>query len=246
MFKTLDSESSIALLHEDLSVYICSFTLRSDRLDLWRAYGRDGEGVCIITPLSAFEGDTEFHALGEHLKVKNKPIDKKQKGQVVGVKPASKDDEQLINQTAPRVLYQVKYKDQEIKETLDELHAHLKEIAELMLAMDEQQQYALRKCVIAMMIDIIFLYKNQEYENEQEARLVFAAQIDHPMLELDEQTPGKLFVKTDNFLFERKGSSIIIGPKVKDKKVVELNLKFRLNKHNFGNTKVESSKVPYR
>ena len=36
------------------SVYVGSFTLESDRLDLWRAYSRDGEGFCIVTPIDAF------------------------------------------------------------------------------------------------------------------------------------------------------------------------------------------------
>ena len=42
---------------QKFSVYVGSFTLNRDRLDLWRAYGRDGEGYCIVTPIKAFQQD---------------------------------------------------------------------------------------------------------------------------------------------------------------------------------------------
>lgn len=244
LFETLDKESAISVLHEDLSVYVCSFTLRSDRLDLWRAYGRDGEGVCIVTPVLAFEGNTEFHALAEHLKEAHRPAGMHETALGSAGKQAGKDTAQ--RQTAPRVLYRVKYEDDEIRETLEELLAPLEKITNQLLALDEQMRSALRKCVIALMIDILFLYKNQEYKNEEEARLIFAAQIDHPMLELDDRSPGKLFVRTADFLFEWEDSRIIIGPRVKDKKAVELNLKYRLHKHDLKSVRVEQSQVPYR
>ena len=45
---------SLPLLGLAFSVYVSSFTLRTDFLDLWRAYGRDGKGYCIVTPFDSF------------------------------------------------------------------------------------------------------------------------------------------------------------------------------------------------
>ena len=97
-----------------------------------------------------------------------------------------------------------------------------------------------------MLSDIAFLYKDPEYINEREVRMIFAASISDSRIEIDNQTPGRLFVKTDNFLFKDAGSCIIIGPKVREKKAVELNLKFRLVKNGFQTTTVNQSGIAYR
>ncbi|MHB1956695.1 MAG: tetratricopeptide repeat protein, partial [Sulfobacillus sp.] len=246
LFDKLDKDPFISLLHKDLSIYVCSFTLRSDRLDLWRAYGRDGEGVCIFIPLEVFGRSANFHALGEHLKDARKPAGISGESHPSANTSVMKDGPQNTTQSVPRVLYLVRYEDTEIDKTLDRLHPHLNRIAALVTEPHGQEAEALRKCTVALLSDILFLYKNQEYKNEQEARLVFAASIGHPMLELDDQAPGKLFVKTDNFLFKHANSRIIIGPRVREKKAVELNLKFRLTKHGFSTTKVEQSQIFYR
>jgi TPR repeat protein len=245
LFNHLDTDSPISLLHEDLSIYVCSFTLRADRLDLWRAYGRDGEGVCIVTPLKAFENDDDFHALGEHLKEIRKATSLKE---AVQKRPSpDENDRNKAVHSVPRVLYRVKYEDSEIDATLRHLYPHLKAIALCVSKIsDKEEKCAIQRCAIAVISDILFLFKNPEYKTEEEARLVFAAGIDHHMLEFDEQSPAKLFVRTDNFLFGEHGSQIVIGPKVKEKKSVELNFKFRLNRHGLDATKICQSKVAYR
>ena len=249
LFNNLDTESAVTFLHEDLAVYICSCTLRSDRLDLWRAYGNDGDGVCIITPLSAFEDNRgSSYALAEYLKETSKPEESMQ-GEMGRAKAeaAMGGTSRQRAQTVPRLLYRVQYLEKEIDAAIRDLQKPLQKIARFMETVpEESQQKAIRKCVIVLISDILYLYKNEEYRNEEEVRLVFAATIDHSMLELDEQNPGRLFMRTDGFLFRQPGSRIIIGPRVKEKRAVELNLKFRLNRHGFKNTRVMQSKVAYR
>ncbi|CAE6730029.1 DUF2971 domain-containing protein [Candidatus Nitrotoga fabula] len=249
LFNKLDTESAVTFLHEDLAVYISSCTLRSDRLDLWRAYGNNGDGMCIITPLSAFEDNRgPSYALGEYLKELRKP-----EGGMLEEMGKEKAEEaargagRQLSQTVPRLLYRVKYTKAEVNAAIQDLRKPLQEIANFMQKVrKEPKRNAIRKCVIFLMSDIFYLYKNEEYRNEEEVRLVFVATIDHPMLELDEQNPGRLFLRTDGFLFDQPGSRIIIGPRVKEKRAVDLNLKYRLNRHGFKDTRVMQSKVAYR
>lgn len=160
---------------------------------------------------------------------------------------AARESSGQLSQTVPRLLYRVKYQDDEISAAIEDLQGPLQEIVEFMEKVkDKSQLKAIQKCVIFLISDILYLYKNKEYQNEEEVRMVFAATIGHSMLELDEQNPGRLFMRTDGFLFTQPGSQIIIGPRVKEKRAVELNLKFRLNRHGFKDTRVMQSKVAYR
>lgn len=206
-----------------------------------------GMGVCIVTPLSAFEENMEpSYALGEYLKEMRKPEGGLQTETGTEKAEAARESSGQLSQTVPRLLYRVKYQDDEISAAIEDLQGPLQGIARFMETVEESQQNAIRKCVIVLMSDILYLYKNEEYRNEEEFRLVFAATIGHSMLELDEQNPGRLFMRTDGFLFRQPGSQIIIGPRVKEKRAVELNLKFRLNRHGFKDTRVMQSKVAYR
>lgn len=246
LFHDLDKKSFISLIHEDLSVYICSFTTRADRLDLWRAYGRDGDGICIITPTKAFDGNTDRHALSEHLREHR--VQKDQRNRLTDSARSPENDNLTEDDSdfAPDVLYKVKYENDDINIMLDKLLPSLNKIVKLMSGADIKTTNAIRKCTVAILADILFLYKNQEYKSEGETRLIFAAGINHKMLELDNRSPGKLFVRTNNFLFTHENSGVIIGPKVKEKEATQLNIKFRLNGHGLNNARVDQSKVDYR
>ena len=77
--------------------------------------------------------------------------------------------------------------------------------------------------------------------------MIVAHNIANKELKLDNQNPPRIYVETDAFLFQDEGTRIIIGPKVADKVAAELNLKYRLARHDLlKTTAVEWSKVKYR
>ncbi|HEV2912607.1 MAG TPA: DUF2971 domain-containing protein [Pyrinomonadaceae bacterium] len=205
------------------SVYIGSFTLRGDELDLWRAYGRDGKGVCIATPLEEFGRNPPREEHG---------------GEVVEV--SSIEDIYV-----PMTLYAIHYKNEQVKNVLTKLNPIVKGI------LDKREQIGEKRFVDRIVREIIgrirFLYKDRQYESEQEARLLVDYDISFELLLLDERNPARIFVESPIFLFINKGSEIIIGPTIPEKTIVELNIKYRLARNpTLHITRVKQSKVPYR
>ena len=211
------------------SVYVGSFTLESDRLDLWRAYGRDGTGFCIVTPVHSFlqrvgASDQAFAGLA-----------------------ASETD----NLDADLTLYRVEYGRDKIDSTRARLGKHLKEIAK---ARDRVAPGGTAKDVVkkefdltvrAILSDILYLYKHREYKRENEVRMLAPFAISASAVCADERSPARLFVRTKPFLF-CQGSQIIIGPKVCDKEEVRLELKHRLDRNGHSNVDVIMSEIRYR
>jgi hypothetical protein len=243
LFDGLAEDSFLQSIHDTLSVYTCSFSTETDRLDLWRAYGKDGNGVSIVTPTLAF----------------NKP----QLGQdnlfsSIDRAYAPKSDTETSSTEKLWVLYHVRYLNQDkaigegepneanviIKPVLDAL-AGLKPCMEKLS--DDNDKNKLRKAILIALSDILYLYKHKEYENEKEVRLIDAAPIDSRLLHMDERSPGRLFIKTRDIVFQNAGSKVVIGPKVEEKVATELNCKFRLARHKLqDNVTVEHSKIHYR
>lgn len=206
------------------SVYIGSFTLRGDELDLWRAYGRDGKGVCIATPLEEFDREPPREEHG---------------GEVVEV--SSIEEIKYV----PMTLYAIHYKNEQVKNILTKLNPVLKRIWGKRAEIEEKR--LVDRIVREVIGRIRFLYKNQQYESEQEARLLVDFDVSFELLTLDERNPSRIFVESPIFLFTNKGSEIILGPTIPEKTIVELNIKYRLARNPmFQNTQVKQSRVPYR
>ena len=249
-FKNKKSDDGISeddLLHHvyvweglEISIYSSSFTLNVDRLDLWRAYGGDGDGYCIVTPIKAFDdrcGNALIQAaVQQH---KNEPF--------------MKDDESTPyvdgnsrECSVPSALYEIKYETEDVEDTLNQLRPHLEQL------LLNKNQLDTGKCMFneivrVILSDILYLYKNDEYRTENEARMVAAFNISSKELHLDENLPQRVYAETKRFLFKDKGSRIIIGPKVKDIVASNINIKYRLAKHDaLGATSVGVSKVRYR
>ena len=211
------------------SVYVGSFTLRSDRLDLWRAYGRDGTGFCIVTPVQSFlrgdgMSDQAFAGLAAS-EVNNADID--------------------------LTLYKVAYDEDKMRSTRARLNLHLAEIARARarLAREVTDKEAVRLQVAltvhAILTDVLYLYKHDEYKSEEEVRMLAPFAISASAVYADERSPAKLFVRTKPFLFA-PGSRIIIGPKVRDKEAVRLELKHRLDRNGHSEVDVLVSEIQYR
>lgn len=228
------------------SVFICSLTLDSDRLDLWRAYGNDGDGYCLSF---AFDGSSQMDAATILQRDNQLAFHQEQKinaGSHVARDEAT--DRPLAN-IAPPVLYEIRYRDEDVAATLGKLHAPLTKLEELRPQLaNATLQNELDACMAAMLLELLYLYKDEQYVNEREVRAIRMLPLDDPRIRSDERTPGRLYIETNPFLFSTE-SSIIVGPKVpgKDQLAAIWNLRWRLTKHGFSKTsKVALSQVGYR
>ena len=132
-------DEPIALQGQDFLIFVGSFSLVADRLDLWRAYGRDGKGFCIITPIAAFSKEADQALMGG----------------------AWAEEE---NGVAASPLYSVCYKNDDVKKTLlslakplDKISAHMKRLSK------SEASDAIRRIVITFMSELLYLYKDAEY-----------------------------------------------------------------------------------
>jgi TPR repeat protein len=235
-FATAESGNNHNFLWEnqEISVYCGSFTLRVDRLDLWRAYGRDGAGYCVVIPARAFQPAPESnpsHVMRDVLRRGDEAL------------AAAK-----ISRSQAPALYRILYKQAEAKKTLVTLKPVLKALKRIKQTINNLEvSKEISSLVRIVVSDILYLYKNEEYASEEEARMIVARKIADNTLKLDDRQPPRIYVETDAFLFQDEGTRIIIGPKVADKVAAELNLKYRLARHDLlKTTAVEWSKVKYR
>jgi len=239
----IEPESPTPWQGQKFSVYTGSFALASDRLDLWRAYGRDGEGFCIAMPLSAFNQKPETTRI--HLMQSDSDA-------------RSEGFEGIGGNNVVPTLYEVRYQDDEVEKALARLSGALKKIK---TARDEMVKANNRKLPPDLVLDgkglidgivraivsgILYLYKDREYENEKEVRIINGSDVKAKRLKLDERDPGRLYVETNPFLFDSDQSQIIIGPKVKNKSAIYLNLQKRLACNNLLKTQVKISEIKYR
>jgi hypothetical protein len=211
----------LSLEKKDIHFYICSFTKENDKLVLWRAYGNNGDGISIKIAAQSFDqivNDTIYDTI----------YISKNKNEV------------------NRTLYKIIYTDKEIKENIDKIIDPLTELIGIAKKLnDEVAAEAIRQSVIAALMEISFLYKNEEYSHDNEYRIIQSATIDRQIVELDEKT-GKLYVECKDILFNGIENGIVIGPRVNEKRKVELEILYRLHKNNFKNVQVKLSDVRYR
>ena len=108
---------------------------------------------------------------------------------------------------------------------------------------DENVKEEIKQAVFFLLSEVVYLFKDEQYSSEKEVRAFKRLSLDE--VSLDESEVGKLYATTDPILFG-DDSEIMIGPKVENKRAVELSLKKRLKLHGFNKTKVTHSKVEYR
>jgi TPR repeat protein len=228
-FFTGEGEADNPLTWEDhqSSVYIGSFTLKGEDLDIWRTkYGSDGQGYCIVTPLESFDQT----ALDEPIALHG--------DEIVNVSEAALTATEFL----PTTLYLIRYSEAEVRSTLNELKGYLNKIRTRRSKLRGPK--ALDRTVRLIVSHILYLYKNEQYQSEREARLISDFDISFKHLNLDQnRSPSRIFVESPDFLF-KEGSRIIIGPRVQEKPVVELDLKYRLARNGLlNNTRVLRSEL---
>ena len=217
-----DKDNPIAWEAHESSVYIGSFTLGGDTLDLWRAYGRNGKGYCIVTPIEGFKQESKDDIGPLH------------GGEIVEVSQGTNEPAEYLDETT---LYAIRYKDAQVRETRDRLNDILKRIAAKKRSLKKKSfdEKVINRIVRLILSHILYLYKNKQYISEREARMIVDLDIRAELLKVAGNDP-RIFVESVDFLFKQKGSRIIIGPTVQDKRVVEINLKYRLAQNNLSDT----------
>ena len=209
-----NTENPLSWEEHESSVYIGSFTLIGDDLNMWRTtYGNDGQGYCIITPWDAYDQGALDEPVIRH------------DGEVVNVSEGIFEANEFLSLT----LYEVRYEDNEVTNTLNKLKSKLDKILDTRRFLKNAK--ALDRTVRLIVSHILYLYKSKHYQSEQEARLIADYDISFEGLELDSTSkPSRLFVESTGFLFN-DGSRIIIGPRVQQHTIAELDLKRRLARH---------------
>jgi TPR repeat protein len=216
------------------SVFTVSLTQEADRLDLWRAYGRDGAGYCLVLPVEQEAGESAY--------VRNRSASLGFLSTAID----SDDDRQEKKQDIP-CLYWIQYSDKEVIEALDAIATPLDTVLSLKGKMPDSAWKQVASCATAILIELLYLYKDEQYSTEKEARALSVMRLDHPRVQPDERTPGRLYCETAPFLFNTPGSEVILGPKVQDATAAIWNIRYRLTKMGIdGNTVVRKSSVPYR
>ncbi|PTP24743.1 DUF2971 domain-containing protein, partial [Vibrio splendidus] len=219
MNESLEQRSSLT---QDASTYMASFTKSSDRLDLWRAYGSDGDGFCLKINITQAVGHIWSQAKFD--------VDT----------DVSKDEEKAHLYK----LYNVQYKQEDKQEKLIELLTALKPLHEISVTLSEKVQAEIKKTIFYMLGEVVYLFKDEQYSSEREVRMFQRLSLNEVCI--DESDVGKLYKPTGPILFTGDDSEIIIGPKVEKPRVAELSLRKRLQLSGFYKTKVSHSKVKYR
>ena len=133
-------------------------------------------------------------------------------------------------------LYRVTYGEDEVAHALDQLDQHLEDVCAMRDKLTKSGHNAeiisdkINLTTRAIVSDILYLYKNTEYKNEDEVRMLAPYAISAKAVNADERTPAQLYVKTRPFLFS-PGSKIIIGPRIKNAEAVRLALRHRLDRN---------------
>ena len=205
----------------DFFVHVGSFSLITDRLDLWRAYGGNGNGFCVVTPMSVFSAPEK------------KPV-------------MSGGWTSRADRAAEAVLYKVFYSDEDVDATLNELTPILDGIIQFA---PNAEFPAVAGIVRMLLSELLYLYKRDEYSSEKEARVITTQKLaSSDLIRHDTETGSRLFIETSPIFFETEGSKIIIGPRVPDKAAAMINIRHRLavQKWDDGICEVSHSKTRYR
>ncbi len=236
--------------NEDLHCFTASFTEKGDSLNLWRAYGNDGDGFCIEFNPSMLK-IADYHSITKgnfNLKKNSEENDE--------IIEKSKDDEKKLNNTQC-LFHKIKYGEEDKKNVFKEILPLLKKINDAIenaeIKNKEERVDNLKGLIRSILNPLMFTFKTESYESENEWRLI--CQIPNISKEytdrvtFDEQKPPRLFIESEPVLFKtdkKDKLEIIIGPKVKRKDIVKHYLEFLLRKRGFDNVEVKYSKIKYR
>ena len=208
--------------------YIASFTThKKDDLTMWRLYGQDGKGLCIVLPQKDYKivlpNILDIFKRSFHSQLNDSDI-----------------NERNI------LLYKVSYDCTSIRLNITK---KLNELKSLILKNEDKENYLLVNYLYRFFAkacdEIRYLYKNPQYKTEKEFRYLSFHRIESEKVKLDEREVPHLYIETPPDFF-RKGVEIIIGPKIEKKIDTKLDIEYRLKRYGFKDVKVSTSKAKYR
>ena len=226
------------------SVYVCAFTMKKDHLDMWRAYGNNGDGYSITSTIPAYmKADEEHGIMGEihrELPSSAKDIQEPSPGS-----DAPKDDDKIS-------IYKVLY-GRAAKETFESLKEPLEKLKGILNGIGNKKVSQITKALATQILaDLRYLYKHEAYKSEKEYRIIRvidagSEKLEHEEISQTSPQPPRFYIKTPLFLFQERGCKITIGPRVTEKAAAEIYIKQQLHKNRWHeNTEVVHSKMPYR
>lgn len=225
LYEDIDDPDALSWQGKDFHVFIACFSLQCDSLNLWRFYGRNGTGFSIVSPMAVFDAES-----GD--------------GMLRG--PWAK-----TRRTATKLaLHLVLYDDEHVRQTLAELSKAIKPLQKIVGSAAPEDGRRLREVAIAVLGDLMYLYKDTQYADEREVRAIEARTLGDP--EIKTFQPGgksyaRLYLETGALLFRESGSKVIIGPKVDEADSVELDLRHRLAQNGWSaSCSVDRSEAKYR
>lgn len=225
LYENIDDPDALSWQGKDFHVFIACFSLQCDSLNLWRFYGRNGTGFSIVSPMAVFDAES-----GD--------------GMLRG--PWAKTE----RSAAKLALYLVRYEDEHVRQTLAELSKAVQPLKKVIGNVPREDARRLREVAIAVLGDLMYLYKDAQYADEKEVRAVEARTLGDP--EIKTFQPGgksyaRLYLETGALLFRESGSKVIIGPKVDEADSVELDLRHRLAQNGWSaSCSVDRSEAKYR
>lgn len=209
---------------QNFSVFLGSFSLDKDGLNLWRFYGSDGAGFSIVTPLKSFSNSNEGSMAGAWADRPTSP--------------------------SPVRLFKVLYHDADAEYALSQLTPSLNALnKKLTREKSDSVRNAIGTTAVTIVSELMYLYKHAGYESEKEVRAIQARSLGSEDLKqqpVDKSSFSKLYIETAALLFEFEGSEVIIGPKVNKADSVMLNIRHQLARMDWSDCKVRHSLLPYR
>ncbi len=225
LFKYHQSADNKPVIDIPPAMYATAFTQDIDGLNLWRAYGQDGTGLCIVISPQMLKKYKPETGSQDHL-----------------------NNGETDNMTE-MPLFRVKYETSELVDTLALLHDPLNCLLAMTTKTGELNAFKnqVEEAVKSSLFRLLFLYKHKQYDTEQEVRAIRQLSLDDENIKLSEQTPGRLYCETSPILFKGEEAKIIIGPKAVEPTALLWEIRKRLAHNQFAeDTKVTLSKVPYR
>ena len=250
------------------SVYSISFTADNDSLTLWRAYGRDGNGVCIVIPvrtLNQFDGDNLIGANYFNMIDRSGAGDKQLYYSTTNTEgiplmrtmtmEVASNNKETVNKTISENLFKVRYisldengKNKTEKDPDEDSAAiFLKSLQEPLNEIKRIKSMKKYKCA-AEEIDkatreafagSLYLFKDAQYKPEHEYRMLDMRPINDKSILMDKQFPPHLYLETRPFVFEDSATRLIIGPAVENPENVTLSVEHILTKPNTFSKKIK-------
>lgn len=255
--KGISRDYPLSTFYEDIdgidiqTTFVGSFLRDEDKLYLWRTYGKDSgkedaKGMCIVVDSEYFEKRpyNNFDSL-KSIDIKNPDSICEMRRSIGGIPKKRKFDKiENSNQKFMPVIYDVIYTNKkgltEIKKFLKKIKPHLENLEEIALKNNGRYSGLISAVVRSIMDEVLYLIKSDNYEEENESRILVTCGINNSKIKYNEDTgfPYRLYIEIEK-PFKEYIEKIVLGPKVDDC----ARWKLYLNREGI---KVKESKCNYR